>query len=284
MPPSARNSGPIASQAAPPDVLPTLFGGSYSSYQARPANFVLAFLLHALVIAMLAAITGLLVSNHSAPRAVSSAWDDSIKLIAPSSSDGRGGGGTQDPRPASRGVLPAVTPVQLAPPEAVVPNLAAMLQVQPSLLGSQLMLPQPGPLGDPHGADGPASNGPGQRGGIGAGCCGGVGDKTGQGYGNGDRDGVQVVGGHVSAPRVLSSPDPDYSDEARKSKVQGKVTLWLVVGADGRPRDLRVVHSLGYGLDEKAVEAVQHWKFDPARLDDKPVAVQINVEVMFRLF
>jgi TonB family protein len=265
-------------------VLPAFLGGNCSSYQARPANFVLAFLLHALAIATLAAVTALLVGTHAGPRHKMASSDDGIPLVAPLSSDGKGGGGTQDPRPASRGVLPAVAPVQLAPPEAVAPNLAAMLQVQPSLLGSQLMLPQTGPLGDPHGADGAPSNGPGQRGGIGNGCCGGVGDKSGPGYGNGDRDGVQVVGGHISAPRVLSSPDPDYSDEARKAKVQGKVTLWLVVGADGRPRDLRVVHSLGYGLDEKAIEAVTNWKFEPARLDDKPVAVQINVEVMFRLF
>ena len=282
MPTSARNSRPPVPDASP-DVLPSLFN-SNPSYQARPANFVLAFLLHALAIATLAAVTALLVHTHSATRRMASS-DDGIPLIAPAlSSDGKGGGGTQDPRPASRGVLPAVTPQPLTPPEAVIPNLAAMLQVPPSLMGAQVIPPQPGTLGDPHGVDGPASNGPGQRGGIGNGCCGGVGDKTGPGYGNGDRDGVQMVRGDVIAPRVLLSPDPDYSDEARKAKVQGKVTLWLVVGTDGRPRDLRVVHSLGYGLDEKAIEAVTNWKFDPARLNDKPVAVQINVEVMFRLF
>jgi TonB family protein len=283
MPTSARNSRPLDPET-PPDLLPSLFSGSYASYQARPANFVLAFLLHALAIATLAAVTALLVHTHSATRKMASS-DDGIPLIAPFSSDGKGGGGTQDPRPPSRGVLPAVTPQPLTPPEAVAPNLAAMLQVPPSLMGAQVIAPQVGQIGDPlHGIVGAPSNGPGQQGGVGTGCCGGIGGKDGPGYGTGSRDGVQVVGGKVTAPRVLFSPDPDYSDEARKSKVQGRVVLFVVVGADGRPRDLRVVHSLGYGLDEKALEAVQHWKFDPARLDDRPVAVQINVEVVFRLF
>jgi len=60
--------------------------------------------------------------------------------------------------------------------------------------------------------------------------------------------------------------------------------LWLVVDSNGRPRDIRVVRSLGLGLDEKAIEAVRTWKFEPARKAGLPVAVQVNVEVTFRLF
>ena len=59
---------------------------------------------------------------------------------------------------------------------------------------------------------------------------------------------------------------------------------WVVIGADGRVRDVRVQRSLGFGLDEKALEAVRTWKFQPATLDERPVAVQINVEVRFRLY
>jgi TonB family protein len=92
------------------------------------------------------------------------------------------------------------------------------------------------------------------------------------------------VGGGVSAPRVLYSPDPDYSEQARKAKYQGTVTLWLIVGPDGRPRDVRIARSLGMGLDEKAIAAVRQWKFEPAMKDGRPVAVQINVEVNFRLY
>ena len=96
--------------------------------------------------------------------------------------------------------------------------------------------------------------------------------------------GVYRVGGGVTAPRALYAPDPEYSDAARKAKYQGTVVLWVVIGADGRPRDIRVVRSLGMGLDEKAVEAVRMWRFEPARKDGQPVAVQMNVEVSFRLY
>jgi TonB family protein len=92
------------------------------------------------------------------------------------------------------------------------------------------------------------------------------------------------VGGGVSAPRAIFSPDPEYSEEARKAKYQGTVVLWVVVGADGRPHDLRVTRSLGLGLDEKAMEAVRTWKFEPAKKDGQAVAVQVNIEVNFRLY
>ena len=88
----------------------------------------------------------------------------------------------------------------------------------------------------------------------------------------------------MSAPRILSDPEPEYSEEARKAKYQGVCVLWLVVGPDGRPRDIKVARSLGLGLDEKAIEAVKNWKFEPAMKDGKPVAVQINVEVNFHLY
>jgi TonB family protein len=88
----------------------------------------------------------------------------------------------------------------------------------------------------------------------------------------------------VSAPRAVYAPDPEYSEEARKAKWQGTVVLWVVIGPDGKPRDVRVQRSLGMGLDEKAIEAVRTWKFDPAKKDGQPVAVQVNVEVNFRLY
>jgi periplasmic protein TonB len=95
---------------------------------------------------------------------------------------------------------------------------------------------------------------------------------------------VYRVGGGVTAPRLIYGPEPEYSEEARKSKYQGTVVLWLILRADGRPHDIRVSRSLGMGLDEKAVEAIRQWKFEPARKDGIPVAVQISVEVSFRLY
>ncbi|MGA8150221.1 MAG: TonB family protein [Terriglobales bacterium] len=92
------------------------------------------------------------------------------------------------------------------------------------------------------------------------------------------------VGGGVSPPKAVFAPDPEYSEEARKAKYQGTCVLWLVVGPDGKPRDIKVARTLGLGLDEKAIEAVKQWKFEPAMKDGKPVAVQINIEVSFRLY
>jgi periplasmic protein TonB len=88
----------------------------------------------------------------------------------------------------------------------------------------------------------------------------------------------------VSAPLVLLDPEPEYSDEARKQKYQGTVVLRVVVGEDGRPRDVRVAQSLGLGLDEKAIEAVRQWRFEPGRLNGRPVAVLVHIQVNFRLY
>jgi len=107
---------------------------------------------------------------------------------------------------------------------------------------------------------------------------------VGPGEGGGIGGGLYRVGGGVSAPRTTYAPDPEYSEEARKAKYQGTVVLYLIVSPDGHPRDMRIIRSLGMGLDEKALEAVRTWRFEPAMKDGRPVSVQINVEVSFRLY
>jgi len=92
------------------------------------------------------------------------------------------------------------------------------------------------------------------------------------------------VGGGVSPPRQLYAPDPDYSEEARKAKYQGVCVLYVEVGPDGRTHNIHVVRTLGLGLDEKAIEAVKTWKFEPALKDGKPVTVAVNIEVTFHLY
>ncbi len=88
----------------------------------------------------------------------------------------------------------------------------------------------------------------------------------------------------ATPPRAIFAPDPNYSEEARQNKIQGTVVLWLVVGADGKPSNIKVSRSVGHGLDEEAIEAVKRWKFEPATLNGQPVPVMINVEVNFRLY
>lgn len=93
----------------------------------------------------------------------------------------------------------------------------------------------------------------------------------------------KVGAGKVTAPRIVDSRDPEYSDEAREQKLQGTVVLAAVISATGCVRELKLIRHLGLGLDEKAIEAVLNWKFQPAKQNGVPVAVQINIEVSFRL-
>ena len=178
---------------------------------------------------------------------------------------------------------------QLTPPEAVPVNLDPKLPEPSSVMAlSDVKPPQLAQLGDPLSAvHGPPSNGPGGGGGIGSNCCGGVGSRSGPGFGpydEGEGNVFRPGQGGVTQPRPVYDPDPVYSDAARKAKYQGSVLLWLVVGPEGRPHNIRVQRSLGMGLDEKAVAAVSTWRFQPATLNGQPVAVEVNVEVSFRLY
>ncbi len=92
-----------------------------------------------------------------------------------------------------------------------------------------------------------------------------------------------MVGGGVSVPVVLYKVDPEYTEDARKAKYMGTVTLFLQVDTSGHAANLRVLQGLGLGLDEKAMEAVTQWRFKPAIKDGAPVTVIANIAVNFRL-
>ena len=91
------------------------------------------------------------------------------------------------------------------------------------------------------------------------------------------------IGGGISAPVPIHKPEPGYTEEARKAQLQGTVILFIVVDENGDPRNLKVIRSLGMGLDRKAMEAVNQWKFRPGMKDGNPVPVQATIEVNFRL-
>ena len=95
------------------------------------------------------------------------------------------------------------------------------------------------------------------------------------------RDGTYPVGGDVKPPKATYAPDPEYSDEARSARYQADVGLWLVVDAEGSPQQVRVKQAAGMGLDEKAIEAVKQWRFEPATKNGQPVPVWIFVETNF---
>jgi TonB family protein len=203
---------------------------------------------------------------------------------------GGGGGGDRSPLPASKGRLPKQSLRQFTPPMAVVNNPNPKMTMEPSIIvPPDVVLPNVNmdQYGDPLGKLGPLSNGPGSGGGIGSGSGGGVGSGKGGGYGPGEGGGVgggvYKVGGGVTAPVVIYKKDPEYSEEARKAKYQGTVLLAIEVSPDGRATNIRVVRSLGLGLDEKAMEAVKQWKFKPGYRNGQPVTVAATIEVNFRL-
>jgi periplasmic protein TonB len=206
---------------------------------------------------------------------------------------GGGGGGDRDVLQASRGKLPKFSmQPQITPPSAVIRNMNPKLAVEPTVMvppdiqiAQNANMPV---LGDPHSAAVIPSNGTGGGSGIGSGEGGGVGSGNGRGVGPGE--GMGVGGGTyrpgrgVTPPRPIYSPDPEFSEEARKAKYQGTCTLMIVVSADGKPTNIRVVNSLGMGLDEKAIETVRTWRFEPGQKDGHPVNVEMAVEVDFHLY
>ena len=254
-------------------------------------------IVHIIAIALI--IGGTLITFHHAapakpPEVVTLIAPDDIPALPPSKTQagGGGGGGDRDKFQASKGRLPKLAMEQITPPMVVVRNDHPKLAVEPTIVippEVHLAMNNMPNLGDPmsHLPSGPPSNGTGSGGGIGSGNGGGVGSGEGPGFGpghgGGTGGGAFKVGGGVSAPKAIYAPDPEYSEEARKAKYQGTCVLWLVVGPDGRARDIRVARTLGLGLDEKAMEAVQKWKFSPGKKDGKPVTVEATIEVNFRL-
>jgi periplasmic protein TonB len=216
-----------------------------------------------------------------------------LVLPADTASGGGGGGGRRQLTPPSLGKLPKAADKQLVPPDADPPkNLDPALIVESSVVAPQLaFLPQLNLLniGDPDGIPGPPSAGSGSGYGIGTGDGRGDGEGKGPGVGpgenggNGGGDPIFRVGGAVSRPVLVTQVLPEYSEEARKARFQGRVVLDTIVLADGSVQVVRVARGIGFGLDERAVTAVLQWKFKPARMNGKPVPVALNVEVSFNI-
>ena len=252
---------------------------------------------HVIVIALIIGGTILgrrIVTKVEAKQPVTELVDPGDYTLKPAKTQagGGGGGGDRDVLKASRGHLPKFSmKPQLTPPEAVIRNPNPKLpelptvMVPPDIKVAMNNMPN---LGDPKSTAVIPSNGTGGGSGIGEGYGGGVGPGTGRGVGPGEGmgmgGGVYRAGRGVTPPRPIFSPDPEFSEEARKAKYQGVCTLMIVVDTDGRPTNLRVVNSLGMGLDEKALETVKTWRFEPGMKDGHPVKVEMAVEVDFHLY
>jgi len=274
------------------DILPTLFGDDYGIYEVRKGSFVASAILNCSVVALLLWVGSWTASHAPAIKQVVGMSVDISPYVLPPSKDvagGGGGGGSHDVNPASKGFLPKFAKSQLAPP-TVLPMEQPKLPVLPTVVvPPEIKMPTGMQMGDPLAKlNGPLSNGTGTGGGIGSGTGGGVGSGhgpgVGPGWGGGIGGGAYRVGGGVRAPKPIFSPDPEFSEEARKNKFQGNVILKIIVGIDGKTHEIAVLRSLGMGLDEKAIEAVRQWRFEPGTKDGQPVPVEVNVEVNFHLY
>jgi periplasmic protein TonB len=214
-----------------------------------------------------------------------------FRTVLPRAQHGGGGGGQRDATPARFGMLPRLAPREFVAPTTHPPAAPAPIMFEPAILGDAPPPLQPidlSKLGSPTGVHGGDSGGRGSGNGIGDGDGGGVGDKAGPGYGDGP-DGVGTEGGpggpqlHTTAPVLLWKTEPEYSEDARRAKLQGMVVVRIQIDAEGRPRNPKVLQSLGLGLDERATDTVMHWKFRAATRNGRPVPSVATVEVSFRL-
>ncbi len=198
-------------------------------------------------------------------------------------SGNRGGGGEEDPRRATRGELPPRSAMPLAPPRIPIERETA-LPVPPAVFDAKApdAVKAVNQLGLPWMKNDTNSAGPGKGHGVGTGNDGGIGDDVGGGEGY---VGDGVGNAAATMPTCQYCPTPAYTDEARRAKVQGTVTLRVLVGSDGRAHRIEIVKGLEASLDAKALEVLRTWRFGPA-LDTsrKAVPVWVTIETKFRLF
>lgn len=196
----------------------------------------------------------------------------------------RGSGGAEEPLPARVGELAPASRMPLAPPR--LPHTEQIdLAAPPAVFdpNAPANVPLVTNLGLPWMKVDTDSAGPGKGNTIGNHGRNGMGDDDGEEAGVGNESGN--YGNVTSHAMCLYCPEPPYSDEARKAKLQGLVTLRVLIGSDGRAKRIQVVKGLGMGLDESAARAVRAWRFVPARDAQKqPLATWVTIETRFQLF
>jgi periplasmic protein TonB len=209
-----------------------------------------------------------------------------VMLVAKAMGGG-GGGGAHELIEPTKGQPPKMAKVQL-----LAPQLARLdhpkLAVEPTM---QVQIPDSatpvhlGMAGSPQivlasqGMGSGSGFGHGLGGGIGMGKGTGAGPGTGGGYGGG----LMSVGGGVSAPQVIRSVQPEFTEEARRANYEGTVSIQLIVDSQGNPQNIHVTRHLDMGLDQKAIDAVRQYRFRPAMYQGHPVSVQMVIEVDFHL-
>lgn len=228
----------------------------------------------------------------------------------PKRAQGGGTGGMQDETPPQQGRVPQPSaipaPIPKQPPLNPSSLPAAGIDIDP-LLWTDIKYPV---YGDPRSKSQIPSNGPGQDGGMGTNRGLGVGDGRGNGFGNGTGgnigNGLRQIGccGAGGAPagdgdgsdrplrsseveqkvRLLSKPEPHYTEEARRTGISGTVVLRVVFTSTGEVTQIRALSTLPFGLTERAIAAARQIKFLPATNGGRPVSVHMQLEYNFNLY
>jgi TonB family protein len=228
----------------------------------------------------------------------------------PAPAHGGGGGGQQDSLPTQVGRIPPPSeiPAKIPTTPPIKPPLlpTAGINIDPALYKNQPY----DRFGDPRSQSTATSAGPGSGNGLGNGTGAGIGEGNGTGFGPGNgrnmgggdpSDGGGGRGGgrgnngedynktfnpkdvNVKA-RILSRPEPQYTEEARKNQVSGTVVLRAVFSSSGQVTNIRAVSGLPYGLTERAIAAAREIRFTPAMKDGRPVSQYIQIEYNFNLY
>jgi periplasmic protein TonB len=281
------------------------------------APALISTLVHATLV-----VTAFLITARTVDTAVTEQRTEPTRLVfvvSPGPGGGGGGGGLRNPLPAPkverRGVQPKRTTVPLVTPKPAVttarrdvtppkrPTPAAAPVVAPKpverepdpLPSNVLVAPVVASASDTRDREGVIEKGRGDADSQGAGTGGGSGTGHGTGSGEGlgsgigDGSGGGIGGGPyrpgsgIEPPRLVREVKAQYTDEARRRSLSGDVILEIIVRRDGSVGDVKVLQGLGAGLDQRAVEAVRQWRFDPATRKGAPVDVVVEVAVEFML-
>ena len=231
----------------------------------------------------------------------------------PERAAGGGGGGREEQKPASFGKVPQASldvPQVVAPdPKPVLPKNPA-LPVAATVVADPMLVPPDArmlPYGDYKSKSTDPSSGPGTGNGIGTGQGGGIGPGEGGGLGPGR--GGNIGGGDFNAggggpggggggdysriftgkdvttkARLISKPEPQYTEDARKNQITGTVVLKCVFSSGGQVTSIRTVSGLPYGLTERAIAAARQIKFVPATKDGHQVSMWMQLEYNFNLY
>ena len=198
--------------------------------------------------------------------------------------EGRGRGGGKTPIPATTGDLAPVSSIQVVRP-SLPPKRESVMPVPPTIPdpAALAVLTPVNKIGLPWMRDDTDSPGPGGSDTIGNSKGKTMGDGAFDGPG-GEGNAQSAYRAGVTLPICVYCPEPQYTDEARAAKVQGRVTLRVLVGADGRASQIQLIQGLGMGLNDRAVQSVRAWKFTPARdANRRAVPTWVTIEAVFRL-